>query len=293
MIALLGTPSSGITTIKRLLIELYNLKIVDGHEFENSAQLLEFLTPQWDQPFCIINIEMHWKAVQKRPFICFCFVDAPVMTRLERFRSKFGHDQGFHTEGIQPGSQIYYEIIQISHLKIVNNFESIDKLKIYLKELNPVQDSLIRPDWDTYFIRLARLGSKRSNCMKRQVGCVIVHNNRIVSTGYNGTPQGIKNCRDGSCPRCNGGAPAGVNLDTCLCIHAEDNAIIEAGRVRIQHPTKLYCTLFPCVSCSKKIVQVGISEVIYDHDYNEDLKSVCMSLFNEANILVRKHCPIN
>lgn len=114
--------------------------------------------------------------------------------------------------------------------------------------------SSIRPDWDTYFMRLAFLASTRSNCMKRRVGAVIVKvpplfcvrfsffldiylldwkkkkkNNRVISTGYNGTARGMDNCNQGGCPRCNSVSRMGTGLDLCLCLHAEENAIMEAG----------------------------------------------------------------
>jgi dCMP deaminase len=112
--------------------------------------------------------------------------------------------------------------------------------------------------------------------MKRRVGCVLVREKRVVSTGYNGTPRGMKNCNDGGCPRCNSGNRAGVGLDTCLCIHAEENALLEAGRERIRTGSILYCNTCPCLTCSVKIAQVGISEVVYSTGYSVD-SAVSMS----------------
>ena len=278
-----------MTTVRDLLIEIHQLMIVDGDNYKSSEELLNFLTPRWNARIILINVESHWRKICKRPFICFLFVDASIRTRLQRFESKFGTLDGFYDRNTQPGSQNYYEVLEIANAKLVNDFSTIDQLREHLLKINVIRDEFIRPAWDSYFIRLCRLASKRSNCMKRQVGCVIVHNRRIISTGYNGTPSGLKNCRDGGCGRCNGGASSGEHLDTCLCIHAEDNAILEAGKPRLTYPSQLYCTLFPCVSCAKKIVQMGIAELIYDQDYNQDLRSVCMAMFNEANVKVRKY----
>ncbi|VVB56586.1 Dephospho-CoA kinase [uncultured archaeon] len=83
-----------------------------------------------------------------------------------------------------------------------------------------------RPTWDQYFMSIAQVISSRSNCMKRQVGAVIVRDKRIVSTGYNGTPRGVKNCNEGGCKRCNSFAESGTRLDECICSHAEENAIV-------------------------------------------------------------------
>jgi dCMP deaminase len=90
-------------------------------------------------------------------------------------------------------------------------------------------------------MQLANLAAQRSNCMKRSVGCVLVRDKRVISTGYNGTPRGLKNCNEGGCKRCNSASRAGVGLDTCLCIHAEENVLLEAGRERIGGGSILYC----------------------------------------------------
>lgn len=111
-------------------------------------------------------------------------------------------------------------------------------------------------------MRLASLAAERSNCMKRRVGCVLVREKRVISTGYNGTPRGLKNCAEGGCARCNEGQGSGVGLGTCLCIHAEENALLEAGRERIREGAILYCDTCPCLTCSIKICQVGIAEVV-------------------------------
>ncbi|KAK4058339.1 Deoxycytidine monophosphate (dCMP) deaminase [Microbotryomycetes sp. JL221] len=115
----------------------------------------------------------------------------------------------------------------------------------------------LRPPWDTYFMQLADLASLRSNCMKRRVGAVLVRDHRVVSTGYNGTPRGVKNCNQGGCSRCNSNGDGltlekdskikgmGEGLDECLCLHAEENALLEAGRARLSgggtEGAVLYC----------------------------------------------------
>lgn len=115
-------------------------------------------------------------------------------------------------------------------------------------------------------MRMAHIASTRTNCMKRAVGCIIVSNNRVVATGYNGTPFGIKNCCDGGCARCNTNTPSGLGLDECLCIHAEINAIIECGRQKILGGTA-YVTTKPCLSCTKSLLQAGIKRIVFDRQY--------------------------
>lgn len=117
---------------------------------------------------------------------------------------------------------------------------------------------------------LSSLAARRSNCMKRRVGCVLVRSKRVISTGYNGTPRGLANCNEGGCARCNSAAEGGVGLSTCLCMHAEENALLEAGRERVGGGAILYCDTCPCLTCAIKIVQVGVVEVVYAEGYSMD-----------------------
>src|SRR6188768_3003450 len=114
--------------------------------------------------------------------------------------------------------------------------------------LRVLEVSFSRPSWDQYFMDIATQVAARSNCMKRQVAAVIVSDRRIISTGYNGTPRGVKNCNEGGCPRCNGFSESGRNLEECLCSHGEENAIVQASYhgIAIRDAT-LYTTYSPCL----------------------------------------------
>lgn len=150
----------------------------------------------------------------------------------------------------------------------------------------------LRPSWDAYFMSLSSLAAQRSNCMKRAVGCVLVGpSKRVISTGYNGTPRGVRNCSEGGCSRCNSGEGSGVSLATCLCLHAEENALLEAGRERIREGSTLYCNTCPCLTCSIKIVQVGISEVVYSQGYSMDGDTA--EIFRSAGVKLRQFIPVS
>ena len=145
-----------------------------------------------------------------------------------------------------------------------------------------------RPDWDEYFMKIAQVASMRSNCIKRKVGAVIVRDRRIVSTGYNGTPRGTKNCNEGGCPRCNSLASSGTRLDECLCSHAEENAITQSA----YHGTSvkdgcIYTTFAPCLMCSKMIINSGILEVVFNVDY--PLNETSFHLFEQSGVRIRQH----
>jgi len=143
-----------------------------------------------------------------------------------------------------------------------------------------------RPDWDNYFMEIARVAASRSNCCRRHVAAVVVKDRRIISTGYNGTPRGITNCCDGGCPRCKSDTPSGEDLGSCLCSHAEENAITQAAYhgISIKDST-LYTTYSPCLLCAKMIINSGIIEVVYHQRYTID--NVSMKLLLDGGVMVR------
>lgn len=136
------------------------------------------------------------------------------------------------------------------------------------EEINRKQKDVVRffrPTWDQYFMKIADIARRRSNCMKTSVGAVIVNeDNRVVSTGYNGTPKGIPSCYKMGCHRCNNNE--GKQLDQCLCLHAEESAIIEVG-IGKTNGCRLYTTYYPCFSCAKIIIQAGIKRIYYMDEY--------------------------
>jgi dCMP deaminase len=154
--------------------------------------------------------------------------------------------------------------------------------------MHPVcMETVNRPDWDTYFMDIAHVVAKRGNCSRRQVAAIIVKDRRIVSTGYNGTPRGVRNCYEGGCPRCAGDAPSGTDLAECVCSHAEENAITQAAYHGIGlRDAVLYSTLSPCLMCAKMIINSGIGEVVYEDEY--EFTSQTKALFAEAGVKCRR-----
>ena len=136
-------------------------------------------------------------------------------------------------------------LLSRSQLRIANTMRTLPELYAHLDTLSLTSMHRLRPTWDAYFVSLCSLASLRSNCMKRRVGAVIVRKNRVLSTGYNGTPRGLTNCNEGGCARCNESASCGSNLDECLCLHAEENALLELGRDRGgAEGTIIYCNTY-------------------------------------------------
>lgn len=150
----------------------------------------------------------------------------------------------------------------------------------------------VRPSWDDYYINIAWVISQRANCLRRAVGALIVADRRIISTGYNGTPFGVKNCNEEGCLRCSSDAPRHGGYDTCLCVHAEQNAIILAARHGITtDQASLYTTLRPCIDCLKMAIQAGIREIVYDRpfDFDQAREAVYKRLLAESGIIVRRN----
>ena len=175
----------------------------------------------------------------------------------------------------------------MSNVQLDNN-GTMEELHERIREmLVKISSRLTRPTWDEYFVGIARMVALRSNCIKRKVASVIVKDKRIISTGYNGTPRGVKNCNEGGCPRCNSFGSQGTNLSECLCSHAEENAITQAAYhgVNIKDST-LYTTYSPCLICTKMIINSGIKEVVYNVEYSLD--SVPLQLLREARVNVRQ-----
>ncbi len=133
--------------------------------------------------------------------------------------------------------------------------------------------SKTRPSWDEYFSLIAHVVSTRSNCVRRNVGAVIVDQQRnIISTGYNSPSRGMKHCDEGGCPRASLDIKSGELLEMCTAVHAEINAIIQAAtQGRSTLGSTLYCTNRPCSQCTKTIINAGIGRVVYASEYSDAL----------------------
>jgi len=127
-----------------------------------------------------------------------------------------------------------------------------------------------KPDWPTYFMSIALAVRARADCTGNRVGAILVKDRFIIATGYNGTPAGAPNCSDGGCERCAHPEryPSGQGYDLCICVHAEANALLMAARVGIStNGSTLYSTMRPCFGCSKELLQAGVRNVVYLHDW--------------------------
>jgi len=133
---------------------------------------------------------------------------------------------------------------------------------------------------------ITRLVAKRSTCLRRQVGAVLVKDKKILATGYNGAPSRLEHCFDTGCLREKQGIPSGERHELCRGLHAEQNAIIQAAYhgVEIREAT-LYCTNHPCSICSKMIINAGIQEVVYEDGYADGMAK---AMLKESGIKIEK-----
>jgi len=128
----------------------------------------------------------------------------------------------------------------------------------------------IRPDRDEYFMGIAMAVRRRANCLGNRVGAALVVEDRLVSAGYNGVPEDMTNCEQGGCDRCDKREKygSGKGYDVCICVHAEQNALLSSARLGIPvAEAVLYCTMRPCSGCTKELLQAKIKAVYYLHGW--------------------------
>lgn len=141
-----------------------------------------------------------------------------------------------------------------------------------------------RPAWDEYFMEVAQVVSRRSTCLRRNVGAVIVKDKRILATGYNGAPSGLPHCIEVGCLREQLGVPSGQRHEMCRGLHAEQNAIIQAAKYGIPvEGSTIYSTTEPCSLCAKMLINAGIKRIVYQNAYADELSR---RLLSEAGIIV-------
>ena len=139
-----------------------------------------------------------------------------------------------------------------------------------------------RPGWNEYFMKMADLAAKRSTCIRRSVGAVLVKDRRVLATGYNGAPKKLKHCEETGCLRAEMDVPSGQRHEICRGVHAEQNLIAQAGvhGVKTEGAT-VYCTNQPCVICAKLLINSGIAKIYYKNPYQDQFTE---KILDQSNI---------
>ncbi len=150
----------------------------------------------------------------------------------------------------------------------------------------PVSDD--RPAWDDYFMEITHVVAKRSTCLRRKVGAVLVRDRRILTTGYNGPPKGLAHCAElGGCYREKLGVPAGQRQEICRAVHAEQNAIIQAAVHGVElTDVTCYSTIQPCVTCAKMLINANVVRIVCEGDYPDEL---ALQMLEEAGVEVVRY----
>src|SRR3990167_4300701 len=261
-------------------------------------KVLAKLDPEKNYVIDSIRNPAEVKALKRRDDFFLLNISAPQKVRFERVKARgrendprtfdeFVKIEKIEDKSADPNKQQMNQTIALADFEAANDstLEALyEKVRGLLRDLGKKNS---RPGWDEYFMGIAKVAALRSNCIKRKVAAVIVRDKRIIATGYNGTPRGVKNCSDGGCPRCNSFGASGENLEECLCSHAEENAIVQSAYhgVEIKDST-LYTTFSPCLMCTKMIINSGIKEVVYNAAY--PMADLPLKLLAEAYIKVRK-----
>lgn len=263
-----------------------------------AERTLSKLTPDKNYVIDSIRNPEEVRVLKRREDFYLLKIDAPQKIRFERVKSRaresdpmtfpaFVTMEERELKNKNPAAQQLLATENLSDFA-VNNAKSLTILHESVRKIiAKLSRERVRPDWDEYFMDIARVAAKRSNCSKRQVAAVLVRDKRIIATGYNGTPRGVKNCNEGGCARCNSFGPSGANLGECLCSHAEENAITQSAYHGVMiKDALLYTTFSPCLMCTKMIINSGIREVVYDANY--PLLDISLKLLKEAKVIVRK-----
>ncbi|MFZ5518384.1 MAG: deaminase [Candidatus Zhuqueibacterota bacterium] len=224
-------------------------------------------------------------------------VDAPVALRFERaqqrgrIESSASLESFIALENQEKSSDANFQNIaacmDLAEFRIVND-GSVAELHRKVDHISTQLEKRIRISWDDYFMKMAFLVAERSTCLRHHVGAIIVKNRHVVTTGYNGAARKTNDCLKLGCLRNKLNIPSGERHEICRAIHAEQNAIIQAGvhGVTIKGGT-LYCTHSPCIICAKMIVNSGIRKVVTCGDYPDNFNMV-VQLFDEAGVTLMK-----
>ena len=143
-----------------------------------------------------------------------------------------------------------------------------------------------RLSWPEYFMRITHLVAERSTCLRRKVGAVAVKDRRILATGYNGAPAGLKHCLEVGCLREQLGVPSGQRHELCRALHAEQNVIIQAALHGVSiRGAAIYATTQPCLICSKMLINCGVEAIFFAEGYPDEL---ARTMLEEAGVLFER-----
>lgn len=144
-----------------------------------------------------------------------------------------------------------------------------------------------RPDWDQYFMEMAKLAAKRASCLRRKVGAVLVKDKKVLATGYNGAPKDIVHCDLTGCLREKLEIASGQRHEICRGVHAEQNLVAQAALHGVKtEKSTVYCTHQPCIICTKILINAGVEKIYYQNSYSDKFAE---KLLQESEIELLKY----
>jgi len=270
-----GAGVLGKIIIEKIRSQGYNKAIIDG--IRNPAEVEELKKLDGFFLLCVdAPQEIRFQRMKERNR------ESDPMT-WEEFVKVDEKDKGIGEE--ESGQQVE-KVMKLADYKITND-SSIEEINSRIQKIyNEMLRRIPRPSWDQYFMKMASLVAERSTCLRHHVGSIIVKGKRILTSGYNGAARGMVDCIQVGCLRDALGIPSGERHEICRAIHAEQNAIIQAGIHGINiDGGSMYCTHSPCMICAKMIANAGIKEVVSYQDYaDKDARK----FLEDAGILLRK-----
>eukprot|EP00831_Metopus_contortus_P030976 TRINITY_DN2533_c0_g1_i1.p1 TRINITY_DN2533_c0_g1~~TRINITY_DN2533_c0_g1_i1.p1 ORF type:complete len:390 (+),score=39.82 TRINITY_DN2533_c0_g1_i1:25-1194(+) len=319
---LLGTPGSGKTVVAEYLRDKYGFELYDLRQKFNETRtkpldteslLMEFSSKANED--CVFKLfeagfmkgfqdfrtktlifpvttERQMAKLRSKKSVFIIGVNAPILFRHKIFCKKYFQIpfKGFLEYddavgyALGPSASEIQRVFPYCSCLLQNKGELKDFID-YIGSIDFANQDLLRPCWDTYFLQVAELVARRSNCMKCRVGTVLVKDLRVISTGYAGTAPGFPNCYEGECKHCIN--PKEVPSADCVCLHAEQNSVFETGRYKTTGSC-LYTTNFPCLLCTKSIIQAGIKRLVYFRDTPGEFS---LELLKTAKVTVLHHSP--
>lgn len=217
------------------------------------------------------------------------YIHCPDAVRLERLQRRdgtvngdlLGHESECAVEAVL--DQFFGRFITIDNSStLAELYRQIDAAL----SLSSPSSSATRPEWHETFISIAREMARRSTCLRKQVGAVLVKDKHIIATGYNGVPKGLAHCTSLGCVRAENNVPSGHRYELCRSVHAEENCIIQAATFGVSTvASELYCTHCPCILCAKTIINAGVKQVYYQEGEPEPLT---IQLFRDAGVVIQR-----
>ncbi|MBI1972398.1 hypothetical protein HYS50_00140 [Candidatus Woesearchaeota archaeon] len=297
IIGLLGLQGSGKTTVTHH-IEKKGFAVITLAEKEPETDT-HALKLSSEQNYVIdhISTSQQMEFFKEKDDLILVKVDAPSDIRLERLielrkqqeQREYAYDEvlTFEHEILTEEEPRKEQLVSLSKKAniILRNDQDLETL--YKKIDRMMTDiskkfTLKKPSDDSFYMEIAQVVAKKSRCLKRKVGAVLVKNKRILALGFDDTPRHIRHCNENGCPACN----QGDLQSPCLCNHAEENVIIQAAYhgISTQEAT-VYTTDSPCVRCTQTLINAGITELMFNEDI--PLNDTAYSLLKTANITVR------